>query len=117
MARAAKNSNAFRGRLDMRLSVDQETLLRAASAVVGESMTAFVLGAATERAEELLDRANRIEVSRPAFDRFVTTLYRPPSERQPSDMPRVRFYAGSSRIAGTGESPVRESAPPDPSWS
>ena len=47
MARAAKNSNAFRGRLDMRLSVDQETLLRAASAVVGESMTAFVLGAAT----------------------------------------------------------------------
>lgn len=106
---ASAKSNAFRGRLDMRLSPDQEALLRAASSLVGESLTAFVLGAATERAEELLDRANRIEVSRPAFDRFVTTLYRPTSDRQPSDMPRVRFYGTPTRIpqpSSTGAKPA-----------
>lgn len=98
MARAAaKTNNMFRGRLDMRLSPDQEALLRAASALVGESMTAFVLGAATSRAEELLDRANRIEITRPAFDRFMTTLYRPQSDHAPSDMPKLRFYASAPR--------------------
>ena len=97
MARsAAKSNSTFRGRLDMRLSPDHEALLRAASALVGQSMTAFVLGAATERAEELLDRANRIEITRPAFDRFMTTLYRPQSEHTPSDMPKLRFYAATS---------------------
>ncbi len=103
MARPQKSSGTFRGRLDMRLSPDQEALLRAASALMGESLTAFVLGAATERAEELLDRANRIEISRPAFDRFVTTLYRPQSERAPSDMPRIRFYAQSSHRIPSGD--------------
>ena len=97
----------------MRLSTDQEVLLRAASALVGESMTAFVLGAATERANELLDRANRIEITRPAFDRFMTTLYRPTAERGPSEMPKLRFYAASAqRIPGTdaASAPARPTA-------
>ena len=114
MPRAKGNANAknaaIRGRLDMRLSPDQEALLRAASALVNESLTAFVLGAATERAEELLDRANRIEVSRPAFDRFVTTLYRPVSDRQPSSMPRLHTYVDAGRIpSGVGTVPAEGS--------
>jgi|GEM_PF-4882494 len=113
MARASSKASGFRGRLDMRLSTDQEVLLRAASALVGESMTAFVLGAATERANELLDRANRIEITRPAFDRFMTTLYRPTAERGPSEMPKLRFYAASAqRIPGTdaASAPARPTA-------
>ena len=45
----------------MRVSERQERVLRAAAELSGETLTGFVLGAATERAEDVLDRAQRIE--------------------------------------------------------
>ena len=72
----------------MRVSGRQERVLRAAADLTGETLTGFVLAAATERAEEVIERAERIEVSSEAFERFVTALDGPGEE-----MPTVRRYA------------------------
>jgi uncharacterized protein (DUF1778 family) len=75
-------------RLNMRVSERQERVLRAAAELSGETLTGFVLGAATERAEEVLDRAQRIELSREALIRFVEAIDRPIEE-----MPTLARYA------------------------
>jgi uncharacterized protein (DUF1778 family) len=74
----------------MRVSDRQERILRAAAEVTGETLTGFVLAAATERAETVLERAERIDLSAEAFERFVTAL-----DQRGEDMPVVRRYAGS----------------------
>jgi uncharacterized protein (DUF1778 family) len=75
-------------RLNMRVSERQERVLRAAADLSGETLTGFVLGAATERAEEVLDRAQRIELGREAFTRFIEAIDRPAEE-----MPTLARYA------------------------
>jgi uncharacterized protein (DUF1778 family) len=77
-----------RGRINMRVSERQERVLRAAAELNGETLTGFVLAVATERAEEVLERAQRIDLSAEAFERFVAALDAPAEE-----MPTVRRYA------------------------
>jgi uncharacterized protein (DUF1778 family) len=75
-------------RINMRVSDQQESLLRAAAELSGETLTGFVLSVATERAQDVVERSQRIEVSTEAFERFVAALDRPPEE-----MPTLRRYA------------------------
>jgi uncharacterized protein (DUF1778 family) len=75
-------------RLNMRVSERQERVLRAAADVSGETLTGFVLGAATERAEEILERTQRIELGIEAFRRFVEAVEAPVEE-----MPALSRYA------------------------
>lgn len=75
-------------RLNMRLSAEQEDLLREAASRQGQSVTGFVLAAATERARELLDTAERIELSRRAFESFLRALDEPVAA-----MPTLHGYA------------------------
>jgi uncharacterized protein (DUF1778 family) len=77
-------------RLNMRLSSEQEDLLKAAATRQGQSLTGFVLGAATERAQEVVEKAQRIELSRQEFDRFSKALDSPVEP-----MPALRRYARS----------------------
>lgn len=77
-----------RGRINMRVSGRQERVLRAAADLTGETLTGFVLAAATERAQEVIERAERIEVSAGVFERFVAALDEPAEE-----MPTLRRYA------------------------
>jgi uncharacterized protein (DUF1778 family) len=77
-----------RGRINMRVSERQERVLRAAAELNGETLTGFVLAVATERAEEVLERAQRIDLGAEAFERFVAALDAPAEE-----MPTVRRYA------------------------
>jgi uncharacterized protein (DUF1778 family) len=63
-------------------------MLRAAAELSGETLTGFVLGVATERAEQVLERANRVDLSAAAFERFVAALDAPAE-----GMPAVRGYA------------------------
>ena len=63
-------------------------MLRAAAELSGESLTGFVLAAATDRAEVLLERAQRIELGAEAFRRFTVALDAPVEQ-----MPTVRRYA------------------------
>jgi uncharacterized protein (DUF1778 family) len=72
----------------MRVSEHQERVLRAAADLSGETLTGFVLSVATERAEQVLERAQRIELGDEAFRRFVLALDAPAEE-----MPTLRRYA------------------------
>jgi uncharacterized protein (DUF1778 family) len=65
------------GRLNFRLTDDQERALRQAAALTGQTVTGFVLSTAVEHAHELLDRANHIELSAADFKRFVTEIDKP----------------------------------------
>ncbi|MGI8731245.1 MAG: DUF1778 domain-containing protein [Solirubrobacteraceae bacterium] len=76
------------GRINMRVDERQERVLRAAAELSGETLTGFVLAVATQRAEEVLERANRIDVGAETFERFVAALDEPIEE-----MAKLRDYA------------------------
>lgn len=83
-------------RINMRVSDRQESILRAAAELSGETLTGFVLSVATERAQDVVERSQRIEISTEAFERFVAALDVPVE-----DMPTVRRYASKpSQIPG-----------------
>ena len=81
--------SAGRGRINIRVDAEQEAKLRAAAEANGETLTAFLLAAATKRAEQVLRKTSRIEVSGQAFRRFLTAL-----EGREEPMPTVSRYAG-----------------------
>lgn len=72
----------------MRVSERQENVLRAAADLNGETLTGFVLSVATERAQQILERAQQIDLGGEAFKRFVKALDGPDEE-----MPVLRRYA------------------------
>lgn len=67
----------LRGRLNFRLNTDQEHALRQAAQVTGQSLSGFVLSSAVEHAHEVLERANRIELSSVEFEHFIAELEKP----------------------------------------
>jgi uncharacterized protein (DUF1778 family) len=79
---------ARRGRINMHVSEHQERVLRAAADINGETLTGFVLSVATERAQEVLERARRIDLADEAFKRFASALDAPIEP-----MPTLRRYA------------------------
>jgi uncharacterized protein (DUF1778 family) len=86
--RMGSTETARQGRINMRVSERQARVLRAAADLSGETLTGFVLSVATERAEQVLERAQRINVSGETFERFVAALDAPTE-----DMPTLRRYA------------------------
>ncbi len=80
--------SARQRRINMRVSDHQERVLRAAADLSGETLTGFVLSVATERAEEVMQRSQRISLGAEAFKRFVAALDEPVQE-----MPTLRRYA------------------------
>lgn len=87
-------SETLTGRLNFRLTEDQERALRQAAALTGQSVSGFVLSSAVEHAHELLQRANTIELSDAAFREFVAAL-EGPAEEVPE---LVRLFKRRSRI-------------------
>ncbi len=77
-----------RRRINMRVNERQERTLRAAADLRGETLTGFVLSVATERAEQVLEGAQRLDIEAEAFGRFVAALEEPPEE-----MGTLRRYA------------------------
>ena len=77
-----------RGRINLRVDPDQEARLRAAAEANGESLTGFMLAAAAERADQVLERAGRIAISAVAFERFVAAL-----DDRVEPMPTLSRYA------------------------
>ncbi len=88
MRSMSKGSEERTGRINLRVSERQERVLRAAADLTGETLTGFLLAAGTERAEEVMARAQRIEVSSEAFERFVAAIDAPVE-----DMKTLRRYA------------------------
>jgi len=80
-----------RGRLNLRVDPRLQARLRAAAEANGETVTSFVLAAAAERAEEVLQRSERIAVRAEAFARFAAAL-----DAADEPMPTLRRYAKES---------------------
>lgn len=87
-------ADTLTGRLNFRLTDDQERALRQAAALTGQTVSGFVLSAAVEHAHELLERANHIELSAADFKRFVAELDKP-AEVVPA---LVKLFERDSRI-------------------
>lgn len=68
--------------------VDERQELRAAAQLSGETLPGFVLSGATQRAEEVLERAHRLDVDLEAFERFAAALDEPAEK-----MSKLRDYA------------------------
>lgn len=77
-----------RGRINLRVGPEQEDRLRAAAEANGETLTGFLLAAGTERAEEVLERSQRIAINGAAFDRFAAAL-----DADSEPMPTLSRYA------------------------
>jgi uncharacterized protein (DUF1778 family) len=77
-----------RGRINLRVDPEQEARLRAAAEANGETLTGFMLAAAAERADGVLERAGRIVVTKRAFERFVAAL-----DMRVEPMPTLRRYS------------------------
>lgn len=77
-----------RSRINLRIDSDQQARLRAAAQANGETLTRFVLAAAAERADAVLQRVSRTAIDPQAFERFVQALDGPPEP-----MPTLSRYA------------------------
>lgn len=55
----------------------QEALIRHAASIAEETVTAFVLGTATERARKLVDAQRTVMLPNETFDRFYAALDEP----------------------------------------
>lgn len=60
------------------MTAEQDALIRQAADLADQTVTAFVLGTATERALKLLEAQRTSTLSNEAFDRFYAALDNPP---------------------------------------
>jgi uncharacterized protein (DUF1778 family) len=76
MASTSQGTNRRR-RIEMRVTPDQEAVIREAADLAHETVTAFVLATATERAREVLEARRTATLPNEAFDRFYAALDEP----------------------------------------
>ncbi len=82
-------------RIDVRVSDEQDAMIREAAALAGQTVTAFLLSAAQERARELLDERRHLLMSDRAFERFTAALDAPAEP-----VPAMTELFALPRIAG-----------------
>ena len=65
-------------RIDVRVTDAQDAVIREAAELAGETVTAFLLSAAEQRARDLLDERRHLVVSNKAFAALAISLDEPP---------------------------------------
>jgi uncharacterized protein (DUF1778 family) len=71
-------SSATRSRrIDVRVTDEQDAIIREAAAAAGQTVTAFLLSAAEERARAILDERRHLVMSDRAFAAFAAALDAP----------------------------------------
>jgi uncharacterized protein (DUF1778 family) len=73
----ATDEKARRHRIEVRVTPDQDALIRQAADLEDTSVTAFVLDTVTRRARKVLKDHDTLVLSNEAFDRFLTALDAP----------------------------------------
>jgi uncharacterized protein (DUF1778 family) len=66
-----------RHRLEVRVTPEQNALIRQAADLEHESVTSFVLDTVTARARKVIETQSTVTLSNEAFDRFYTALDEP----------------------------------------
>ncbi|MBK6856746.1 MAG: DUF1778 domain-containing protein [Microthrixaceae bacterium] len=64
-------------RIDVRVTEAQDSTIREAAALAGETVTSFLLTAAEDRARELLDERRHLTMSNAAFSALTKALDEP----------------------------------------
>lgn len=64
-------------RIDVRVTDEQDAIIREAAAAAGQTVTAFLLSAAEERARAILDQRRHLVMTDRAFAAFVAALDAP----------------------------------------
>jgi uncharacterized protein (DUF1778 family) len=81
-------------RIDVRVSDEQDALIREAASAAGQTVTAFLLSAAEERARSLLDERRHLVMSDRAFAALAAALDAPGEQVPAMDelfaLPRLR---------------------------
>ncbi|MHB8313558.1 MAG: type II toxin-antitoxin system TacA family antitoxin [Candidatus Dormibacteria bacterium] len=68
-----------RHRLEVRVTPEQDALIRQAADLEAATVTAFVLDTVTARAATVIEQRRDLGLSNQAFDRFITELDKPPA--------------------------------------
>ena len=80
-------------RIDVRVTDEQDALIREAAAAAGQTVTGFLLSAAEERARAVLDERRHLVMSDRAFAAFAVVLDAPdepvPPLRDLLALPRI----------------------------
>jgi uncharacterized protein (DUF1778 family) len=76
MARTSQASKQ-RHRLEVRVTPEQDALIRQAADLEHASVTSFVLDTVTERARKVIETQSTITLANEAFDRFYAVLDEP----------------------------------------
>ena len=84
-------------RIDIRVTDEQDAIIREAAAAAGQTLTAFLLSAAEQRAHELLDERRHLVMSNRAFAAFAAALEAPGEQ-----VPAMRELFRLPRITGHG---------------
>ena len=66
-----------RHRLEVRLTPEQEAVIREAAALEHATVTSFVLDTVTARAATVVEQRRDVTLSHEAFDRFIAELDKP----------------------------------------
>lgn len=74
---STSESGTRRHRIEVRVTPEQEALIREAAQLEHETVTAFVLTTATDRARRLLDQRRTMTLPNEDFDRFFAALDEP----------------------------------------
>lgn len=74
----AARADHRRHRIEVRVSADQDALIREAADLEGTTITAFVMDTTIARARRVLRQHQDLILSNEAFDRFIAELDRPP---------------------------------------
>lgn len=73
----AATASPRRHRLEMRVTPDQDALIRQAAEIEDTTVTAFVLDTVTTRAKRVIKQHQDLLLSTDAFDRFIAELDKP----------------------------------------
>jgi len=80
-------------RIDVRVTDEQDAIIREAAAAAGQTVTAFLLSAAEDRARQILDERRHLVMSDRAFAAFTAALDAPgeevPAMRDLFALPRI----------------------------
>jgi uncharacterized protein (DUF1778 family) len=73
----AARTEARRHRLEVRVTAEQDALIRQAADLEDTTVTAFVLDTVTTRARKVIKQNQDLILSNDAFDRFIAELDKP----------------------------------------
>jgi uncharacterized protein (DUF1778 family) len=77
MAQPTEDHGTRRHRIEVRVTPEQDALIRQAADIEDTTVTGFVLDTATSRARRVIREHQDLILSNEAFDKFITELDKP----------------------------------------